>query len=490
MNFDYWLEETRWSGLFKIEFLQIKDVPLKLFDSILLDLPTKKSSISYHRREISYEDQDFRKRPIYEARDGYEFKTEDAKKFMKIYLEHESGESIFDSFIEMDRKEVQKIRPGKNEIQKIVKKMKKHGVFEIALKKNKFKKNDYLRDSERIVFSDGYGKGKNQFKMNSDNFKMNLLNNSFAKFGTGPNRNMNYNNISKSSNPMNFVKNQNSDYHQNFNPNPMHFNNPNFQAQQVLMQNLDFQKKSIDKAGLEINGGHQNNFVNNNFMPMMMIPGSNYLTYMAYQNQPKMGFPGLVPEDISILKNPEKGMIQKNQDKQKIQNKKDDANRNQNQKLQQNKKIVKNNQPQIKNPPNPITQKLESKETSKSQDSDLSLNISLDSLQSSTSSLISELDSLHISETSFGGRSFNDSDMIEMRKNILRMNQEKEFADKIENFGMNRRKFNEQYPRDGEKSIHGNSYIYGKTKNPNDSQRNSNYNFDGGDSYMDSFEDN
>lgn len=123
-SFDFWFEEIRWQGMFRLKWLSIKDVD---FDQV------KHIRFSYVKRWK----REFKKvtDSIITTHDGTEVPEDAAIEFLEIFEKTPTEDSIFESFREMDRKEKEEIRFGRDQVQKIVKKMHKHDMFSKTRKK-------------------------------------------------------------------------------------------------------------------------------------------------------------------------------------------------------------------------------------------------------------------------------------------------------------------------------------------------------------------
>lgn len=123
LNFDFWWEEIRWKGLFKIQWWYIKDLNYKsVFDIYGI-----------------HPEEQYEQWSITDLFDGCEMDEVNGREFLnRYYLSNNKG-SIFDNFNEMDENEVTLIRPGRDKVHKVVDKMKRHNIFELFLKKDEFK---------------------------------------------------------------------------------------------------------------------------------------------------------------------------------------------------------------------------------------------------------------------------------------------------------------------------------------------------------------
>ena len=78
--FELWTQDNKWPGLFNVEWIFIKDVPLKEFNNI---------KIQMDNGEI---------RPVSHARDAQEIPFESAKIMMEIFSLYENSNTIFEKF--------------------------------------------------------------------------------------------------------------------------------------------------------------------------------------------------------------------------------------------------------------------------------------------------------------------------------------------------------------------------------------------------------
>ena len=94
--FELWTQDNKWQGLFNVEWIFIKDVPLKEFNKIF---------IMMNNGEI---------RPVSHARDAQEIPFNNAQIMMKIFSLYENSNTIFEKFEYYDLRQEQYIRNKNN----------------------------------------------------------------------------------------------------------------------------------------------------------------------------------------------------------------------------------------------------------------------------------------------------------------------------------------------------------------------------------------
>ena len=85
--FDFWTTDNKWQGLFDVEWLFIKDIPMKEFKDIIFKM--KDGVIE----------------PIIRARDTQEIPFEEAKKMLNIIEKYENKNSILENFEYYDKRQ-------------------------------------------------------------------------------------------------------------------------------------------------------------------------------------------------------------------------------------------------------------------------------------------------------------------------------------------------------------------------------------------------
>ena len=81
-SFNFWWEKTKWTGVFKIKWIFVKDIEYAEF-----------SSISFQDKQVT------------QHRDGTKFDFETGIKMLSIYENSKTQKSIFDDFVYMDDRE-------------------------------------------------------------------------------------------------------------------------------------------------------------------------------------------------------------------------------------------------------------------------------------------------------------------------------------------------------------------------------------------------
>lgn len=86
-TFNYWTQDDLWTGLFDVEWLFIKDIPLKEFRNII---------ITMKNGEI---------KPVSNARDTQEIPFEQAKIMLNIFVKYENSNTILEHFEYYDKRQ-------------------------------------------------------------------------------------------------------------------------------------------------------------------------------------------------------------------------------------------------------------------------------------------------------------------------------------------------------------------------------------------------
>ena len=94
--FELWTQDNKWTGLFNVEWIFIKDVPLKEFNKIVIQM---------NNGEI---------RPVSHARDAQEIPFYNAQIMMKIFSLYENSNTIFEKFEYYDLRQEQYISNRNN----------------------------------------------------------------------------------------------------------------------------------------------------------------------------------------------------------------------------------------------------------------------------------------------------------------------------------------------------------------------------------------
>ena len=94
--FELWTQDNKWPGLFNVEWIFIKDVPLKEFNKIVIQM---------NNGEI---------RPVSHARDAQEIPFYNAQIMMKIFSLYENSNTIFEKFEYYDLRQEQYISNRNN----------------------------------------------------------------------------------------------------------------------------------------------------------------------------------------------------------------------------------------------------------------------------------------------------------------------------------------------------------------------------------------
>ena len=79
-TFDFWTQDNKWSGLFDVEWIFIKDIPFKEFRNIIITM------------------KDGEIKPIINARDTQEIPFEQAKIMLNIIEKYENSNTILEHF--------------------------------------------------------------------------------------------------------------------------------------------------------------------------------------------------------------------------------------------------------------------------------------------------------------------------------------------------------------------------------------------------------
>jgi len=79
-SFEYWTQDDKWTGLFEVEWLFIKDIPFKEFKNVIITM------------------KDGEIKPIFLARDTQEIPYEQAKIMLNTFEKYQNYYSIFENF--------------------------------------------------------------------------------------------------------------------------------------------------------------------------------------------------------------------------------------------------------------------------------------------------------------------------------------------------------------------------------------------------------
>ena len=94
--FELWTQDNKWPGLFNVEWIFIKDVPLKEFKNIMIQMASG---------EI---------RPVSHSRDAQEIPFNNAKVMMEIFSKYENCNTIFEKFEFYDLRQENYMKNQKN----------------------------------------------------------------------------------------------------------------------------------------------------------------------------------------------------------------------------------------------------------------------------------------------------------------------------------------------------------------------------------------
>ena len=93
--FELWTQDNKWPGLFNVEWIFIKDVPLKIFNNIYITMFDGKIS------------------PVSYSRDTQEIPLESAKVMMERFSKYENSNTIFEKFEFYDLRQEQYVKNKK-----------------------------------------------------------------------------------------------------------------------------------------------------------------------------------------------------------------------------------------------------------------------------------------------------------------------------------------------------------------------------------------
>lgn len=162
----YWWDDLKWTGMFKISWVYIRDVHYQDCNGILED-----------------------GKPITSLRDGEPVSFENGKEMFKLFKYHHLGTSVFDAFSFMDGRE-EKLRMDRDHKLELLEKLKvdnphlvkKHynNNSNYQRKENNYN-NNYNRDSNNENNNDHDNNKKyynnNKYSNNNNNYKKNYNNN-------------------------------------------------------------------------------------------------------------------------------------------------------------------------------------------------------------------------------------------------------------------------------------------------------------------------
>ena len=124
--FNYWWEDLKWSGVFKISWLFVKDL-----------------------HHVDVQDIKVGNTPMHQLKDGNPVDFEAGKKMLELFKTSEIDSDIFEAFEFMDERE-EKLRVKRDSYYEMIKQLKNKGFIPDAMKNNNFHKgNKYPNNGNR-----------------------------------------------------------------------------------------------------------------------------------------------------------------------------------------------------------------------------------------------------------------------------------------------------------------------------------------------------
>lgn len=137
--FNYWWEDLKWSGVFKINWVYIKDV-----------------------HHVDVQDIKVSNTAIHQLKDGTHVDFEAGKKMLEVFKTSDIDSDIFEAFEYMDERE-EKLRIKRDSYYEMIKQLKNKGLIPESMRSNThYKGNKYNHNKKKNNYKFG-GQGKGYY---------------------------------------------------------------------------------------------------------------------------------------------------------------------------------------------------------------------------------------------------------------------------------------------------------------------------------------
>ena len=134
--FNYWWEDLKWSGVFKINWVFVKDV-----------------------HHIDVQDIKVSSTPMHQLKDGSHVDFEAGKKMLEMFRASEIDSNIFEAFEFMDERE-EKLRIKRDSYYEMIKQLKNKGLIPESMKGGSYHKG--------AKYANNYGRRHNGYRNNNN----------------------------------------------------------------------------------------------------------------------------------------------------------------------------------------------------------------------------------------------------------------------------------------------------------------------------------